>query len=105
MLKVELHLHLDGSLSPAFIARRALVRGITLPTSPERLRSWLMERKLEKLRKDENKAAAGGGNWPVFDFCNQFLQTELELREATADLMSRLAGDGVVYAEIRQGLN
>ena len=24
--KVELHLHLDGSLSPAFIARRALVR-------------------------------------------------------------------------------
>ena len=104
MLQVELHLHLDGSLSPAFIARRALVRGITLPTSPERLRSWLMERKLEKLRKDENKAA-GGGNWPVFDFCNQFLQTELELREATADLMSRLAGDGVVYAEIRQGLN
>ena len=57
------------------------------------------------MRKDENKAAAGGGNWPVFDFCNQFLQTELELREATADLMSRLAGDGVVYAEIRQGLN
>ena len=101
MLQVELHLHLDGSLSPAFIARRALVRGISLPSSPERLRAWLMERKLEKLRKDDNKAAAGGGNWPVFDFCNQFLQTELELREATADLLSRLAQDGVVYAEIR----
>ena len=61
-----------------------------------------MEKKLEKLRKDDNKAAAGGGNWPVFDFCNQFLQTELELREATVDLLSRLALDGVVYAEIRR---
>ena len=81
------------------------MRGVSLPTSPERLRSWLMEKKLEKLRKDDNKAAAGGGNWPVFDFCNQFLQTELELREATVDLLSRLALDGVVYAEIRRGLN
>merc|ERR1712183_960412 len=83
--KVELHLHLDGSLSPQFIARRALVRGIPLPASPERLRSWLMERKLEKLRKDNNQAEKGG-NWPVFDFCNQFLQTKFELEEATADL-------------------
>ena len=99
-IEVELHLHLDGSLSPSFIARRALVRGVTLPASPERLRGWLMDRKLHKLRADDNKAVAGG-NWPVFDFCNQFLQTELELREATLDLLSRLAEDGVVYAEIR----
>ena len=58
--KVELHLHLDGSLSPQFIARRALIRGIQLPTSPERLRSFLMDKKLEKLKKDNNRVEDGG---------------------------------------------
>ena len=38
-----------------------------------RLRKWLMLQKVAKLNKDGNKAAKGG-NWPVFDFCNQFLQ-------------------------------
>ena len=38
-----------------------------------RLRTWLMQQKVVKLKKDGNKAAKGG-NWPVFDFCNQFLQ-------------------------------
>ena len=59
-----------------------------------------MDRKVDKLKADNNKAEKGG-NWPVFDFCNQFLQTSLELTEATHDLLTRLAGDGVVYAEIR----
>ena len=35
-----------------------------------------MEQKVAKLNKDGNKAAKGG-NWPVFDFCNQFLQVML----------------------------
>ncbi len=32
--QVELHLHLDGSLSPDFIARQAAKRGISLPCKP-----------------------------------------------------------------------
>jgi len=98
--KVELHLHLDGSLSPAFIARRAAARGIELPAPEERLRSWLMEQKVAKLKTDGNKAAAGG-NWPVFDFCNQFLQTKEELVGGVQDVLARLEGEGVVYAEVR----
>ena len=43
-----------------------------------RLRNWLMEQKVAKLQKDGNRAAKGG-NWPVFDFCNQFLQVMLML--------------------------
>ena len=35
--KVELHLHLDGSLSPDFIAERAFARGIPMPASPQKL--------------------------------------------------------------------
>ena len=35
-----------------------------------------MLQKVAKLNKDGNKAAKGG-NWPVFDFCNQFLQVLL----------------------------
>ena len=41
-----------------------------------RLRKWLMQQKVAKLRKDGNRADKGG-NWPVFDFCNQFLQVLL----------------------------
>ena len=44
-----------------------------LDVQVSRLRKWLMQQKVAKLKKDGNKAAKGG-NWPVFDFCNQFLQ-------------------------------
>ena len=42
--KTELHLHLDGSLDEAFIAKRALDRGVTLPVASEKLRQYLHNR-------------------------------------------------------------
>ncbi|GMH95813.1 hypothetical protein TrVE_jg66 [Triparma verrucosa] len=43
-----------------------------------------------------------GGNWSIFDFCNQFLQTAEELREATCDLLTRLRRDhNVLLVEVR----
>ncbi len=32
--------------------------------------------------KRHNSNVSDGQNWPVFDFCNQFLQTEEALEEA-----------------------
>jgi adenosine deaminase len=89
--KVDLHLHLDGSLDASFIARRAAARGIELPCGdgPGELRAWLHAQKLVA-RAAGNKAEAGK-NWGVFDFCNRFLQTAAELEEATALLISSLA--------------
>ena len=65
-----------------FIARRAKARGIELPSPASELRSWLHDKKVENLKQnaDATLASNSSKNWPVFDFCNQFLQTEEELR-------------------------
>ena len=98
--KVELHLHLDGSLDADFIARRAAARGIDLPCEASDVRAWLHEQKLAARAKG-NKAEPGK-NWGVFDFCNQFLQTQAELEEAVAILVARLSSEHRVrLCEIR----
>lgn len=100
--KIELHLHLDGSLSPEFIEKEAVKQGLELPVENPRdnLRNWLQEQKLLALKKDSNRAEKGK-NWGIFDFCNQFLQTDEQLKSATHDLCQRLLKKNVIYAEIR----
>ena len=66
----------------------------------DNLRSWLQEQKLSALKKNSNRAEKGK-NWGVFDFCNQFLQNDEQLKQATLDLCQRLWRKNVVYAEIR----
>ena len=58
------------------------MRGIELPTPPSELRSWIHSKKAENLMKNEDGKLTPNSskNWPVFDFCNQFLQTEEELK-------------------------
>eukprot|EP00510_Aplanochytrium_minuta_P004249 CAMPEP_0184012612 /NCGR_PEP_ID=MMETSP0954-20121128/4522_1 /TAXON_ID=627963 /ORGANISM="Aplanochytrium sp, Strain PBS07" /LENGTH=371 /DNA_ID=CAMNT_0026292645 /DNA_START=129 /DNA_END=1244 /DNA_ORIENTATION=- len=109
--KSELHLHLDGSLPASFIVKRARVRGVKLmppltakenssdTEAAHNLRTAIHRMKLDSI-KTGNKQSAGG-NWPVFDFCNQFLQTTEELDEAVTLLCSNLVEENVRYAEIR----
>ena len=76
--------------------------GIKLPVAnvKDNLRNWLQEKKLSALTKNSNRAEKGK-NWGIFDFCNQFLQTEEQLKKATLDLCQRLIEKNVIYAEIR----
>lgn len=84
----ELHLHLDGSLTPAFIFAQAKklqqqqqqkndgssIAVVELPVlTPDELRPFLMHQKTTHHINTGTKAERNG-NWPIFDFCNQFLQ-------------------------------
>ncbi len=97
--KTELHLHLDGSLDEAFIAKRASDRGVALPVASEKLRQFLHNMKSKRV--DSGSSVLPTANWPAFDFCNQFLQTEDELKEATFSLCRALSNENVVVVEIR----
>ena len=89
--KVELHLHLDGSMPGRLIADIAKARGIRLPCAPGELSAWARKR-------DRSSMAS---SLKVFDFMNQFLQTEYELEAAANEVCNTLAAEGVVHAEIR----
>ena len=90
---IDLHLHLDGSLTPADILRLAELSGISLPQQTEDALRPLLEvtpgcRNLgEYLEK--------------FDLPLQVLQTEETISRSVYFLLSRLKADGLCYAEIR----
>ena len=97
--KSELHLHLDGSLDSEFIASRAADRGIKLPVESSNLREYLHD--LKSKRAHISSKVSTSSNWSNFDFCNQFLQTDDELKRATFSLCKTLSDDNVVLSEIR----
>ncbi|XP_012557271.1 adenosine deaminase [Hydra vulgaris] len=111
--KPQLHIHLDGSLSFDFIKSSAKRMKLQ---EPERFAS-LFPLNIENLSENEisnylwslkevqhiqGDIVSGNGNWKMFDFCNQFLQTKLDLKEAVYDLVMRQHREyGVNYIEIR----
>mmetsp|Transcript_503 Transcript_503/g.1096 ORF Transcript_503/g.1096 Transcript_503/m.1096 type:complete len:378 (+) Transcript_503:185-1318(+) len=98
--KIELHLHLDGSLPVEFICRRAAERGINCPPVNQ-LRRFLQEWKLQAPKEDPDQKEGPGENWRIFDFCNQVLQTREELQEATRLVALDRAKANVVHCEVR----
>ena len=89
---IDLHLHLDGSLSPASARALAAMQGIRLPDNPAELDRMLH---CPAGCRDLNEYLA------CFDLPLSLLQTGPALREATRRLLAELADKGYIYAELR----
>ncbi len=90
---VDLHLHLDGSLSAKAILKVAKLEGTKLPSENEKdLNKYLMV--------PENCQSLNE-NLERFALPNLVLQSKQGLEICTLDLLERLAKDGLKYVEIR----
>lgn len=90
---VDLHLHLDGSLSSKAIIEVANKEGISLPTFDER--------ELDKYLMVPENCQSLNEYLERFSLPNLVLQTKEGLEICTLDLLGRLAKDGLKYVEIR----
>ncbi len=90
---VDLHLHLDGSLSPEAIIKVAKKENIKLP-------SYKVNELKKYLEVSENCSSLNE-YLTRFDIPNLVLQSKYGLKECTLDLLKREAEDGLKYIEIR----
>ena len=89
---IDLHLHLDGSLSIPSVRKLAALQDIPLPGSDAEIRKLLS---VSADCRDLNEYLE------KFDFPCSLLMTEIGLREAVRTLLGELASEGLIYAEIR----
>lgn len=89
---VDLHLHLDGSLSVNMVKQLASEQGIDLPYSDTEIAQMLQ---VDDGCNDLNEYLT------KFDFPNRFLQSETGLSRAVELLGYELLEQGVMYAEVR----
>ena len=90
---VDLHLHLDGSLSAKAIIEVAKKENIKLPTYDEE--------ELNTFLRVPNNCESLNEYLERFALPNLVLQSKQGLEICTSDLLKRLAEDGLKYVEIR----
>ena len=90
---VDLHLHLDGSLSPEFILKQAVKDSVVLPADT-------METLLPYLTAQVHCSSLNE-YLEKFDLPLLVLQTADSLDNAVYDLLNRLSLQGLTHAEIR----
>ncbi|MBQ6431307.1 MAG: adenosine deaminase [Oscillospiraceae bacterium] len=88
--KVDLHLHLDGSLSESVITELLARDGRTMPL-----------KEIHDAIRVPDHCASLVEYLKRFELPTQVLQTEYAMELAAYDLVSRLAELGLIYAEIR----
>ena len=89
---IDLHLHLDGSLSLDSVKKLAKINGIDLPKE---------DREILALMQVSENCRDLNDYLDKFDFAVSLLQTEDCLRTAAYDLCKTLKEQGLIYAEIR----
>ena len=89
---IDLHLHLDGSLSPAIVRRLAELQQIAIPTEDREVKTLLS---VSEGCRDLNEYLK------KFTFPCSLLQTEEAIYEAFYLLAEELHAQGLIYAEIR----
>ncbi|MBL6537280.1 adenosine deaminase [Streptococcus suis] len=92
LAKVELHCHLDGSLSLEVVRQLAGLAKIDLPQSDQELQGCLQAPENVESLNDYLK---------VFSFVRPLLQTREALSLAAYDVARQAAQDGVIYLEVR----
>lgn len=91
--KTELHLHLDGAITPELLFELALERGVALPAdSPEALRPYVVY---------DPECRSVNEYLKKFELPTEILQDAPALERVTYELGRRLAQQGYGYAEIR----
>ena len=90
---IDLHLHLDGSLTPEEVLQLADCSGVTLPCRDTE--------SLRRLLTVEPDCRDLGEYLEKFELPLQVLQTEEALTLSVCSLTKRLAKQGLCYAEIR----
>ena len=89
---IDLHLHLDGSLSMESVRELAAMQNIEIPEDDEELKKLLT---VSEGCRDLNEYLE------KFDFPCSLLQSEEALTKAVENLCGELEEQGVIYAEIR----
>ena len=89
---IDLHLHLDGSLSPETVRALAAMQGMEVSADDEVLNTMLC---VSDGCRDLNEYLT------KFDFPLSLLQTRAAIAEAVYRLKEELRAEGIIYAEIR----
>lgn len=90
---IDLHLHLDGSLTAQQVIDLAKIAGVTLPSTDEK--------EIEKLLTVEPDCRNLGQYLEKFDLPLKVLQRRDTIEKSVYGLLKRLAEQGICYAEIR----
>lgn len=90
---IELHLHLDGAMTPEMLLQLAAVDGVTLPAdTPEALEPFVTV---------DETCTSLVDYLERFDVTLRVMQSARAISEAVRLLLGRLASQGTIYAEIR----